>query len=90
MKLLGEINKMENNYRFFSNNECKYFPCHNNMDSSHFNCLFCYCPLFYLGAECGGNFKYIGENNTVKNCSNCNLPHHPEYYDVIINKLKNR
>ena len=81
----------KNKHRFFCNNECKYFPCHkmsdNNTPENNFNCLFCYCPLYSLGDKCGGNFKYSGKQN-IKDCQDCNLPHRPEYYDVIISKLK--
>jgi len=78
---------MKNSYRFFSNLECKYFPCHTIPDGNDYNCLFCYCPLYFLGENCGGNFKYSGEKN-VKDCSDCYLPHIPEYYETIISKLK--
>ena len=81
---------MENSHKFFSNKECKYFPCHkmpDNNNSNDFNCLFCFCPLYFLGDKCGGNFKYKKVNG-IKNCADCHLPHTPEYYDVIIAKLK--
>ena len=80
---------MRNNHRFFSNSECKYFPCHKISDTNgdDFNCLFCYCPLYLLGDKCGGNFKY-SEVSGVKNCVDCDLPHRPEYYDSVVLKLK--
>ncbi|HCC36248.1 MAG TPA: metal-binding protein [Treponema sp.] len=81
---------IKNNYRFFSNCHCKYFPCHTGPElaaADAFNCLFCFCPLYMLGDKCGGNFKYSGEKK-IKNCEDCHLPHLPEYYDVIISKLK--
>lgn len=77
---------MNNSYKFFENKDCKYFPCHNIDDNSNFNCLFCFCPLYFLDDRCGGNFSYI--KGDIKNCSNCILPHKPDYYDVIIDKLK--
>jgi Zn-finger protein len=77
----------ENSYKFFSNRECKYFPCHTAPDCGDFNCLFCYCPLYSLGTQCGGNFIYSGEK-MIKNCTDCHLPHLPEYYDTIVSKLK--
>ena len=84
-----DLNK--NKHRFFCNNECKYFPCHKmsdiNTPENNFNCLFCYCPLYSLGDKCGGNFKYSGEQN-IKDCEDCHLPHKPEYYDIIISRLK--
>ncbi|WP_353963176.1 cysteine-rich small domain-containing protein [Aequorivita marina] len=33
---------------------------------------FCYCPLYMLKDDCGGNFKYT---NGFKDCSDCKLPH---------------
>ena len=78
---------MENSFRFFSNRECKYFPCHSKPDNDEFNCLFCYCPLYFLGENCGGNFSYGGAKR-IKNCSDCHLPHIPEYYDTVISVLK--
>jgi len=78
---------MKNDHKFYSNTECKYFPCHKSPESSSFNCLLCFCPLYFLGDKCGGNFKFSGKDK-VKNCCDCHLPHTPEYYDVIISKLK--
>jgi len=78
---------MENSYSFFNNHNCKYFPCHKKPAADEFNCLFCYCPLYLYGDKCGGKFKYSGVKK-IKNCTACHLPHTPEYYDVIINKLK--
>ena len=49
-----------------------------------FNCLFCYCPLYTLGDQCGGNFKY--RENGIKDCTDCVLPHRPESYEYIIGK----
>ena len=42
-------------YSFFCNAECEFFPCHKTNDLENFNCLFCYCPLYALGENCGGN-----------------------------------
>jgi len=80
---------MKNNFNFFSNRECKYFPCHETPNDDDFNCLFCYCPLYFLDGKCGGNFKFSGAKN-VKNCTDCNLPHLPEYYDIIVSRLSNK
>ena len=46
-------------YAYFSHKKCEFFPCHKNADPDDFNCLFCYCPLYLLGDECGGNFEYL-------------------------------
>ena len=75
---------MNNSYKFFQNKECKYFPCHKIKDSSNFNCLFCYCPLYLLKDKCGGNFKYYQD---IKDCSECTIVHNGEKaWDFVNNK----
>lgn len=74
---------MDNSFRFFNNQSCKYFPCHETENKDEFNCLFCYCPL-YLMEECGGNYKIF---KGVKDCSGCMVPHKPKGYDYINEKL---
>ncbi len=74
---------MENSYRFFRNTACDYFPCHKVEKEDEFNCMFCYCPLYFL-EECGGNHL---DNDGVKDCSYCIIPHRPKGYDYINNKL---
>ena len=76
---------MENSYKFFRNDKCEFFPCHKTGDLENFNCLFCYCPLYLMGDNCGGNFTKL--NNGVKDCSNCLFPHKPENYMVLVKKL---
>ncbi|MGL5694068.1 MAG: cysteine-rich small domain-containing protein, partial [Peptostreptococcaceae bacterium] len=49
---------MSENYKFFNHKTCECFPCHKTNKPEEFNCLFCYCPLYALGEDCGGNFKY--------------------------------
>lgn len=73
------------NYAFFQNKDCEYFPCHNCADAENFNCLFCYCPLYALGDQCGGSFTYL--ENGIKDCSNCLKPHRKENYDRIMEKM---
>lgn len=74
---------MKNCYKFFNNEACEYFPCHEVKNKEDFNCLFCYCPLYFL-EDCGGNNNIT---NGVKDCSNCMIPHSPNGYDYIINKI---
>ena len=69
-------------YKFFQNRECEFFPCHGCADSERFNCLFCYCPLYVLGDQCGGDFVYL--ENGIKDCSNCLRPHCPENYEQVL------
>ncbi len=75
---------MKNNYSYFKNTECEFFPCH-KVEGENFNCLFCYCPLYALGDKCGGNFKYIEDG--IKDCSNCLIPHSESGYFYIVSKF---
>ncbi len=75
---------MSQNFKFFQNNKCEYFPCHKVKEESTFNCLFCFCPLYMLAGDCGGNFKYSGD---VKDCSDCLLPHGENSYAFVMNKM---
>ncbi|MFZ5353746.1 MAG: cysteine-rich small domain-containing protein [Bacillota bacterium] len=74
---------MENSYRFFQNKECEYFPCHKVANEDSFNCLFCYCALYFLD-DCGGNYVM---NDGIKDCSKCLIPHSENGYDYIIKKI---
>jgi len=78
---------MMNSHKFFSNKDCKYFPCHDAPGVDGFNCMFCYCPLYYLGDKCGGGFRFEGADK-IKHCEDCHLPHLPEYYDIVVDALK--
>ena len=73
------------NYDFFQNSACEYFPCHECADQETFSCMFCYCPLYTLGDQCGGNFTYTKEG--IKDCSNCLIPHRRENYLKIMEKM---
>lgn len=78
---------MNNSYKFFTNKECKYYPCHKEIDE--INCLFCYCPLYGMNPCPGKNiFKDIN-GKQVKVCTDCSFPHEAENYDKIIEILKN-
>ncbi len=72
-------------HKFFNNKECEYFPCHKTNKPDEFNCLFCFCPLYALGKNCGGNPKFL--ENGVKDCSSCMLPHNKNNFDFIMNKF---
>ena len=76
---------VKNSEKFFCNRECKYFPCHGGIEEAEFNCLFCYCPLYFMGDECGGDFVI---KNGVKSCINCARPHEAGSFDEINSKLK--
>ena len=76
---------MKNDHSFFQNRECAYFPCHKVEDDREFNCLFCYCPLYALGENCGGNFSYT--ETGIKDCSNCTLPHGRKGYEHVLSRF---
>ena len=71
-------------YAFFCNRECEYFPCHEGVEVEDFNCLFCYCPLYALGENCGGNFVLTGTG--AKDCRKCAIPHQRKNYGMIAEK----
>lgn len=74
----------EKNYSFFCHKDCEYYPCHPVPEGMEFNCLFCYCPLYALGRNCGGSFTYT--DSGFKDCSKCLLPHKRENYGYIIGR----
>lgn len=76
---------MSENYKFFCHKKCEFFPCHKTDKPDEFNCLFCYCPLYALGENCGGNFKYTEKG--IKDCSNCMLPHKKNNFEYIMKKF---
>ena len=73
--------QQERNFSFFTHKACEYFPCHSGIEPENFNCLFCYCPLYALGKDCGGNFTIL--ENGVKDCSGCTIPHKKENYGYV-------
>ena len=75
-----------NSSEFFRNTDCEYFPCHEGVGGEDFNCLFCYCPLYLLGRDCGGNYEYLPSG--VKSCAKCTIPHGAEGYAHILEKLR--
>lgn len=74
------------NYKYFQHKSCEYFPCHKTDKPEDFNCLFCYCPLYALGKDCGGNFTYT--ETGIKDCSGCLIPHRRENYERIMAKME--
>jgi len=71
-------------HAFFQNRACAYYPCHPGADPETFNCLFCYCPLYFL-EDCGGDFRMAGP---VKDCSACLKPHAPDGYERTLSALR--
>lgn len=76
---------IKHSHRFFCNHDCRYFPCHATDKPEEFNCLFCFCPLYFLD-DCGGNHRTL--ETGVKDCTLCTIPHNPAGYDHIMKKLK--
>lgn len=77
---------MSEQYKFNQHLKCEYFPCHKGLSEASFNCLFCYCPLYLLKEECGGNFSYT--ESGIKNCSDCTVPHNgTKGYDHVMSKM---
>ncbi|WP_084448487.1 cysteine-rich small domain-containing protein [Desulfovibrio inopinatus] len=75
---------MEHSFKYYKNTSCRYYPCHECDPQADFNCLFCFCPLYFF-PDCGGNPQLRG---AVKDCSQCTLPHSTAGYDHIVAKLK--
>ncbi|MFQ8888901.1 MAG: cysteine-rich small domain-containing protein [Bilophila wadsworthia] len=74
---------MKNSSRFFRNTSCAHFPCHPNADPETFNRLFCYCPPFPAGMHRHAPL----ERERHKGLHLCRVPHQPDNYDRIIQKL---
>lgn len=74
----------EASHAFYQNRACKYFPCHPGADADVFNCLFCYCPLYFL-EDCEGDYEMLGP---IKDCTKCLKPHHPGGYERTVSRLK--
>ena len=72
-------------YDFFQHRQCEYFPCHAGADPKTFSCLFCYCPLYCLGENCGGNFQYTASG--IKDCQHCLRPHRRENCESICKQM---
>ena len=76
---------MSEHYKFNQHLKCEFFPCHKGVEPEIFNCLFCYCPLYLLQDECGGDYQM---NNGIKDCTHCKKPHDENSYAYIMSKMK--
>ena len=83
----NEFNGNGEHFKFFTNDECEYFPCHETDNPKSFNCLFCFCPAYALGNQCGGNFRYDNDEG-IKDCSDCMIPHGKNSYELMTEKIK--
>jgi Zn-finger protein len=63
-------------YKYFSNPECEFYPCHTVLRVEDFSCIHCFCPLFPV--DCW---------DEKKNCKECVYPHIASNYEPIIAKL---
>lgn len=75
----------ENDFNYFQNVDCRFFPCHDTVPKADFNCLFCYCPLYHY-ADCGGTYR-ISEHN-VKDCSKCTRNHDKDSWKYVVGRLR--
>ena len=75
---------MKNDHSFFQNSQCEYFPCHKVKDPESFNCLFCYCPMYFL-EDCGGDASYTKKG--VKDCSACLRIHAADSWTFVQRRL---
>jgi Zn-finger protein len=73
-------------YSYISHRRCESFPCHETDSAEDFNCLFCYCPLYALGEDCGGDFRYLPDG--VKDCALCAIPHRRDNYGYITGRFQ--
>lgn len=77
---------MGHHYKFVQNKECEFFPCHQGVKEEEFNCLFCYCPLYTLKDQCGGNPTFLEDG--LKDCSSCTITHKKDVgYDHVMKKI---
>lgn len=78
----------KNNYSYFENRDCEYYPCHAGTDE--LNCLFCYCPM-YRFEKCLGNpeYKEKSDGHKVKVCTRCTFPHNRDNYSKVMEYLRN-
>ena len=68
-------------------NICEFYPCHEVFVG--FDCAFCRCPE-YKNPNCSGNPKWIDLSckGKLKDCSDCVVPHTPEYVKANSHFLK--
>lgn len=80
----------KNDFNFFQNKDCRYFPCHGkepgtgSVPVEDFNCLFCYCPLMFI--ECEGNYSLL--ESGFKDCSKCTRNHDKDSWKFIVARLR--
>ena len=75
-------------YSFFCNRSCEYFPCHPTEEPDSFNCLFCYCPLYFLPDCPGKRVQIERDGKVILSCMDCDYPHRPENYGEMMKLLQ--
>jgi len=69
-------------YQTYTNKECEFFPCHKGIKDEEFNCMFCYCPLYFI--ECPVNVPLL--SNGLKDCMECTVTHRGKRAWIIVRK----
>ena len=77
---------MKNSFRYFENRDCRYYPCHEGMEE--LNCLFCYCPFYFLPGCPGTPRTRCKDGREIRVCTDCTFPHVPENYPQLIRSLR--
>lgn len=77
---------MKEDFNWTQNTGCRYFPCHSTVPVEEFNCLFCYCPLFFI--ECDGRYTLM--DNGFKDCSKCTRNHDKDSWKFIVSRLRDK
>ena len=76
------MSRDKDKFKYFENKECEFYPCHVKGQ----NCLFCYCPLYWIPINCDGKYRVLKEG--IKDCSNCTKPHDSDGWEFVQNKLR--
>ena len=77
---------MKSSFYYFENRDCQYYPCHKEM--TEMNCLFCYCPLYFLSDCPGKRVQIERDGEVILSCMGCDYPHRPENYGEMMKLLQ--
>ena len=78
----GSSTKEIMNYKHFENRGCEFYPCHFEGQ----NCMFCYCPLYWLPIDCDGEYTFLPGG--MKDCSACRIVHGKDGWEHVQKKLQ--
>ena len=76
------MSRDKDKFKYFEYKECEFYPCHVEGQ----NCLFCYCPLYWIPIDCEGKYRVLRDG--IIDCSNCTKPHDSDGWDFVQNKLR--